>query len=124
MKTSFCLSLIFFFITSIQAQVIVEGVNINELDDVTIIRMASAGQAFSKKRIIIIDYGQELKWGDRQGSMIKDRRGDIQKFNSEIAAVNWLENNGWEFMETSTLISGSTASTSSFNYYYFRKKNE
>jgi len=86
------------FLNSSYSQVIVEGVNINELEDVVYCQVIATGKLFTKKVKINIDYGQESKFFGKQNSSVKDAEGKDIKFNSVFAAVNYLGTNGWKFV--------------------------
>ncbi len=121
MKNIIILGLVtsFLLVNQAQSQVIVDGVNINEKQEVKVVQLVAYGNLFSRKVTITIDYGQHIKWGTNRGSIVTDKRGDIRAFNSNIDAINYLENNGWELIDVnSTGNSNSTPITS----YFFRRK--
>lgn len=108
-------------ISQSHSQVIVDGVNINELEDVKVVQLVVRGNLFSRKVLITVDYGQLIKWGSNRGSVVTDRKGDLMKFNSNIDAVNFLENNGWRLFDiNSTGNPDSTPVTS----YFFRRTSD
>jgi len=50
---------------------------------------------------------------------VTDKRGDLKKFNSSMAAVNFMENNGWEFIDVNSV---SNPNSTAVVHYYFRRK--
>ncbi len=100
-------------------QVIVDGVNINKKEDVEIVQLLALGNLFSKKVTIIIDYGQFIKFGSNKGSVVTDTRGDLKKFNSSMAAINYMENNGWELIDVNSV---PNPNSNAVVYYFFRRK--
>ena len=103
-----------------QAQVIVDGVNINELEEVQVVQLVALGNLFSRKILITIDYGQFIKWGSNRGSVVTDRKGDIKKFNSNMDAINYLENNGWTLIDVNS--TGNPNSTPVTSYFFRRQE--
>lgn len=121
MKYIKCLLLIsaLSFAQASTAQVIVDGVNINNEEEVEIVQLLALGNLFSKKVTIIIDYGQFIKFGSNRGSVVTDTRGDLKKFNSSMAAINYMENNGWELIDVNSV---SNPNSNAVVYYFFRRK--
>ena len=78
------------------AQVNVDGIDINRLDHVKYIELVSISRFLSNKVVISIDYGQAVRIGENQ--RIKDRKGKNRTFNSVIDALNFMDKNGWEYL--------------------------
>ncbi len=105
------------------AQVVVDGVNINNLEQVSMIRMIAQERFLSNKVNIFIDYGQSIRGIGRQNmEVINPNDGERIKFNSVMHAVNYLISNGWEYQEAMVLPSEGNASTtgSSAQYLFVR----
>lgn len=100
------------------SQVIVEGVNINEKEDVKICQIVASGKFFSNKVTITIDYGQFVKWGSAKGTKVRDANGKMTTFNSVMGAVNYMENNGWQYLDAYT-VSIPTGMGGSQNVYHY-----
>ena len=66
---------------------------------------------------VFVDYGAEVKFLKNQ--KIKDSEGNIKKFNTMIAALNFMYNNGWEFVNYNLTFMGKKAT-----YIYLLKKTE
>lgn len=99
------------------AQVFVEGVNINELEDVKYCQLINAGSYLLETNIIItIDYGQKRKRFDTQ--KIEDKNKKTKKFNSIIDALNFMDKNGWEYLNSYPI----TDSSGTSDYIYLLKK--
>lgn len=80
---------------SLQAQVFVDSVDINELSDVHLIKVECriSSRVFGNRGVeVIIDYGlsDKLKEYHDESKSYKDVR-----FKTEMGAINFLENNGW-----------------------------
>ncbi|MGB3547233.1 MAG: hypothetical protein WBA17_09680 [Saprospiraceae bacterium] len=107
------------------AQVMVDGVNINNFQEVTMIRMIAVNRVFSNKINVFIDYGQSQDGGAREAMEVTEVNSDRRvKFNSVIHAINYLEANGWGFDEAMVLPSDGNASAAGSVQYLFRRKAE
>jgi len=102
------LLLVFILCTSKSySQIYVQDVNINELEDVSLIEVFITGQ-FNKKVTKIsyrinVDYGQAptavLYASDTHLATILDSPGGKNvNFNSKMHVLNYFENNGWELI--------------------------
>ncbi|MGL5892349.1 MAG: hypothetical protein ACRC3B_20835 [Bacteroidia bacterium] len=69
----------------------------------------------SNKVTITIDYGQTQKiFSD---SRIKDETGNVEKFNSMIDALNYMNEKGWVFVNAYPI-----STSNSLVYHYILKK--
>jgi hypothetical protein len=83
-----------------QAQVYVNGLNINNLDSISYCQI-SVIQGFGKVSISV-NYGQRYNlWNIRKNTITK-ANGERLLFNSLTDALNYLDKNGWEYIETIT----------------------
>ena len=102
----------------VQAQeksVIVGDVNINELE-IQYIELVGAQKALGKDLSISIDFGQRHNiW---KGTPIKDKNGEMIEFTSVVIAINYLVDNGWEYINSYSVTSGSLQQV----YHYIFKK--
>lgn len=106
----------------LSAQVVVDGVNINNLDQVSMIRMIAQERFLSNRVSVFIDYGQNINGGARSRMEVVDPRSDKRiQFNSVMHAVNYLIDNGWAYVESMVLPNEGSASTSSIQYLFIRK---
>ena len=122
-KLLFALALFFVGTTAAFSQVVVDGVNINNLEEVQMIRMIAQERFLSTKVSIFIDYGQSVSGGSRSRmEVINPSDGDRVRFNSVMHAVNFLIANGWEYRESMVLPSEGNASTTggSTQYLFYR----
>jgi hypothetical protein len=77
------------------AQVIVDGVDINDLD-LQYVELVGQTRFISLTKIkVFVDYGQDFSW--RQQT-IEDESGERSSFNSMVDALNFMYSNGWEFV--------------------------
>ncbi len=109
-----------FYSFQAEAQVIVNGVNINEIEEVKICRVVARSVGFSNKVTITIDYGQDIKWANVRGTRVTRPDGTIEVFNSLIGALNYMENNGWEYRDMNFMVSEREMNT--YQYYFKRKE--
>ena len=112
--------------TAAFSQVVVDGVNINNLEEVQMIRMIAQERFLSSRVTIFIDYGQSMSGAANRARMevINPRDGKRMKFNSVMHAVNFLIANGWGYTEAMVLPSEGNASTTggSTQYLFVREK--
>jgi len=123
-KLFFAFALFFAASTAAYSQVVVDGVNINNLEQVSMIRMIAQERFLSTKVTIFIDYGQSIQGGSRQRmEVISPRDGKRVRFNSVMHAVNYLIDNGWSYVEAMVLPSEGNASTTggSTQYLFVRE---
>ncbi len=77
------------------AQVIVDEVDINELD-LKYVELVGQTRFINLTKIkVFVDYGQDFSW--RQQT-IEDVNGTRSSFNSMVDALNFMYENGWEFV--------------------------
>ena len=90
-------TLLAMLMVSAKAQIIVDETDINKLSGVKYCEILAYDVGLFKKKIIInVDYGQKAKFGEDMS--IKDTNGKTYIFNSVIDALNFFEDNGWEFV--------------------------
>ena len=124
--TRILISLLFFLTTTIfvHAQLVVDGVNVNDLKDVKLVQVVGYGKLFSNKVKIVVDYGQEIKWLKIKGTFVTDKNGAKKIFNSMIDAMNHLENNGWEYLDAYAVSIDAGMGGNSTVYHYTFKRRE
>ena len=96
-KSLFSISLVLLTMT-LQAQVMVGTVDINQEKNVKYCELVGTVRMFSHKATVLIDYGQKRKAFKAQ--IIKDKMGKRQSFTSMIAALNFMEENGWTYVSS------------------------
>lgn len=84
------------FCSKVSSQVYVEDVNINDLDIKYVQLVGYNTSMFGQKMEVMVDYGQKAKFLKADG--IKDASGNKMKFNSMIDALNFMNKNGWKFI--------------------------
>ena len=76
--------------------------NATEVDDSFIYcEIVGRQKLFSNKINISMDYGQFNKFGSNQ--TLVDANGETKIFNSMVDAMNWMGNDGWEFVQAYTI---------------------
>ncbi|PPK86617.1 hypothetical protein CLV84_3552 [Neolewinella xylanilytica] len=120
-KLFFAVALVFAGSTVAFSQVVVDGVNINNLQEVQMIRMIAQERFLSSKVTIFIDYGQSIGGASRQRMEVIDPRSNERiRFNSVMHAVNYLIANGWRYEEAMVLpTEGNASSTGGSTQYIF-----
>ncbi|MTB51363.1 hypothetical protein [Lewinella sp. W8] len=118
-KILFALLFVFGASAAASAQVVVDGVNINNLEQIQMIRMIAQERFLSNKVTIFIDYGQSIQGGGRrQMEVINPADGKRIRFNSVMHAVNYLIDNGWSYTEAMVLPNEGNASTTGGSTQY------
>lgn len=106
------------FSTISYSQVYVEGTNINDLEDVNYIQLVGINTSmFGVKIQVFVDYGQKAKM--MKSDQIKDAKGRKKKFNSMIGALNFMEKNGWKFVNYTEAMVGRK-----LRYVYLMEKKK
>ncbi|GHB81444.1 hypothetical protein [Persicitalea jodogahamensis] len=100
------------------AQVIMGDVNINDMPEVKICRLVATVKLFSSEVTAIIDYGQEIKQGGKSALLLDAATGKRREFKSLVDAINYMEANGWEFIDSFA----TTVSNQNLYHYHFRRK--
>ncbi|XOV66638.1 MAG: hypothetical protein ACFHU9_13510 [Fluviicola sp.] len=78
------------------AQVIVDGVDINKMEELQYVELVGQTRFINLTKIkVFVDYGQNFSW--RQQT-IEDVNGERSSFNSMVDALNFMYENGWEFV--------------------------
>lgn len=100
---------------AVQAQSI-DDVPLSSID-VEYLQIVGMSKFMSNKVTIAIDYGQERKL--MTDTRVKDKNDKVMNFNSMIDALNFMEENGYEFVNAYAI------STSNQNVYHYmlRKKS-
>ena len=99
-----------------QSQVVVDGTNVNDMD-IEYIEMVGRAKALSLTKIkIFIDYGQDFSFKQQT---IKTADGKNAGFNSIVDALNFLDANGWEYVNNYVIdVNGQ------LTYKYLLRKKE
>jgi hypothetical protein len=104
------------FVFSAHAGVIVNDKDINEMD-ISYCQLLAKSKMLSKKVKIVVDYGQKQKlMGKSQKIMGSD--GKAKEFYSVVDALNFMDKNGWELVDSYFLTSGK----SNVLHFLFKKK--
>lgn len=101
----------------LDAQVIVDGIDINKVDRIKYCQLVGRLKGLSNKIIVNVDYGQARTFLGKQQS-ITGRDGKKQAFNSMIDALNFMEENGWSFVQLESI----TIETNTTFYYLLKRK--
>jgi hypothetical protein len=99
-----------------QSQVIVDGVDVNDLD-IQYVDLVGRARFLSLTKIkVFVDYGQDFSW--RQQT-IEDASGERTSFNSMTDALNFMYKNGWEFVSNYHIDNDGE-----LTYHYILKRQE
>lgn len=85
-----------------------------------VIHCEIVGYKFLGKMTVEIDMGQSTGVLGLNTSYITDENGKAKKFNSIIDALNFLGDNGWEFVQAYTIVINSVPET----HYVLRQRIE
>lgn len=67
-------------------------------------QIVGTAKFMSNKLVISVDFGQEVKYFSDQ--RLRDKNGEPVVFNSMVDAMNWMGNDGWEFLQAYTVTTG------------------
>jgi len=100
-----------------------QSVTVNDIPikniDVEYIQIVGTSKLMSNKVSIEIDFGQENKYWSNKNTVVKDGDGKKMDFNSMIDALNFMNQNGYEFVQAYAF------SVNNQNvYHYLMKKKE
>ncbi|MEH0154039.1 hypothetical protein V6R21_07805 [Limibacter armeniacum] len=107
------------FASIASAQVVIQEQDINKMEEVKYVKLLGIQKAFSSKIIINIDYGQKFQMFKPQ--MIQGPDGKNKDFNSLIEALNFMDANGWEYVNSYPL---STGNSGTVYHYLLKRKDE
>ncbi len=83
----------------VQAQVVVEGVNINELPEVKVCEVVGSKMITGRYRAFV-DYGQKVSHFGKGGKIRDRKRAKPKDFKSMGDIINYMENNGWTYIDS------------------------
>lgn len=107
----------FSFLKFIQSQS-VNNIPISEID-VEYIQIVGNSKLFSNKVSIQLDFGQIDKFWKAKDTQVRDKEGRLVEFNSMIDALNFMNDNGYEFVQAYAFAVGNQNV-----YHYLMKKEE
>ena len=81
------------------------------------IRIVGTSKFLSTKVKINIEFGQEIKYF-KNTTTLKDGYGNSINFNSMIDALNFMDKNGYEFLQAYVITSGNQ------NVYHYLMKRK
>jgi len=96
----------------------VNGTLIKDID-VEYVQIVGRAKLFSTKVTINIDFGQRNKLFSTRDTQIIDKDGNLTTFNSMIDALNFMSENGYDFVEAYAI----TISNQNV-YHYLLKKSK
>jgi hypothetical protein len=102
---------------SVQAQTVNDKL-ISEID-VEYVQIVGTSKLLSNKLTIEIDFGQENKIFSAKDTQVKDTNGKLLVFNSMIDALNFMSENGYDFVSAHTITIGNQNV-----YHYILKKKK
>lgn len=77
-----------------QAQLMVDGMDLNQRDDLHFIEISPRNPPFESNLRVHIDYGQPFRVVENANLM--DARGEKMEFNSIVHILNFFTDQGWE----------------------------
>jgi len=119
MKKLFVLLMVISF--ALSAQVIVDSVDINKLDDVQYCQIVGTQKFLSWKVRIDVDYGQNRSRTEEVDDFwVRGEDGKKVNFHSMIHALNFMYKNGWEYVDAFVITKGK----SNVYHYILRRRNQ
>jgi len=94
------------------SQIYADGKNLNDLG-ITYCKVSAYNDVVSGRTLI--DYGQKSAFLNKT-AYIANSKGAPIKFNSTVDLLNYMDINGWEFIESTSTDKGATVN------YLFKKK--
>lgn len=107
-------ALLFLFGAMVSYSQTVNNIPIKDIDVEYIEIVGKSAKAFSRKLKVNLDFGQENRAFTQVDSQIKDENGNAIEFNSMVDALNFMNQNGFEFVQV--------YSTDDSENYLMRKK--
>lgn len=104
---------------SIKGQEILKAIEVHGSEEslYTYCQIVGTQKFLSLKCTIAIDYGQERKFGE--DNRVRDENGNVQSFNSMIDALNYMGDQGWDFVQAYVISMGNQNV-----YHYLLKKKK
>ena len=96
----------------------VNGVDINNINEVQYIKISYNLTVWSRKEIIKIDFGQ----ADSKNTFFTDADDNALYFNSDIDMMNFLHEKGWLFVMSDSFVNPMTSTP--VRYIYFRRSKQ
>jgi hypothetical protein len=103
-----------------RGQVVVNGVNLNEVPDmqyILVMAFLDMDGLFSQKLTVWVNYGQK-SMNKKNASVTED--GEEKEFGSVVSALNFFYENGWDLHETFLVPQPGT--TNLLFYHFLRRK--
>ncbi|MBI5916752.1 MAG: hypothetical protein HY842_15350 [Bacteroidetes bacterium] len=99
MKNFISIFLLSFLATHLQAQIFVDGVQLDSTNSGAYLEFSKRG--FTSSVFIEVDYGQVKKVSGRHDNLgLTDKNGEAIKFEGMVEALNYFDKNGWELVST------------------------
>jgi hypothetical protein len=95
----------------------IDGQPIKELKT-EYIKIIGFNKPASGKMVIDFDYGQKDRLFDRQQAIVKDENNNIVRFGSMISALNFMIQNGYDFVQAYSIQFGDQPQM----HYLLRKR--
>jgi hypothetical protein len=95
----------------------VNGIPLDSLKGPYIHVTTMAARVFSRDLRLCIDYGQDNKFGFNE-SVLRTKKDIDVIFNSDIQVINFMDKNGFEYIDTHIKVWEGT----SYTLYIFKKK--
>lgn len=103
-----------------EAQIMVDGKDINADTSLQYIEIVGADIGLFKKKLVVgVDYGQKLNIFEGIDTAVKGEDGKNKIFNSMTGALNFFCANGWEYVNSYAI---SVPSSGSVYHWLLRRK--
>ncbi|WP_420152432.1 hypothetical protein [Siphonobacter sp.] len=121
MKRAFCVLILCCLSSLAQAQVFVNGFDLNTLKEGTVVSIEVTESSLLSSLSTRVDYGQKNR-SNRKMAIEDPETEKIIKFNSSMEVVNFMIDNGWEYLQA--VFQQPKTVNDYYDYrYFFRKKS-
>lgn len=120
MKKVIMVSLLLLVSMGAEAQIMVDGADINADTTLQYIEIVGADIGLFKKKLVVgVDYGQKLNIFEGIDTKVKAADGKNMIFNSMTGALNFFCANGWEYVNSYAI---SVPSSGSVYHWLLRRR--
>ena len=122
MKLTTTISIMLLSTLSAYSQLIVDGVNINEVKGLEFVQIVGKGKLFNDDINIKIDYGQQRSLFKPKKMNLQDKDGKKLNFQSIIHAMNFMNSNGWEYIDSHIITLEGFGGNQNVYHFLFKRK--
>ena len=122
MKTSILFLLVIFSINFCAKAQTINGIPLKNLE-AEYLKLTPKGPKIGSRKIqLLIDFGQETRAMSNMEQLLLDSTGNKMEFNSQIGALNFMYENGYELVQQYGLLEAN--GLESVSYFMQRRKKD